>query len=165
MGKNIKIGKYSYIRSGEIGSNTEIGSYCSISTNVVIAPESHPLKWLSTHPFQYGREMEKKFNYADERKTIIGNDVWIGVNACILKGICVGDGAVIASGAVITRDVPPYAVVGGVPGEIIKYRFEKEIIEELLNVKWWDKDWDLIKTLPFNNIEKSIEKLKNVRGI
>lgn len=78
----------------------------------------------------------------------IGNDVWIATGAVLVCGnhaLKIGDGAVVAAGAVVTKDVPPYAVVAGCPAEIIKYRFDKDTIEKLLNLKWWDKDSDWIK--------------------
>lgn len=79
-------------------------------------------------------------------KVVIGNDVWIGAYAKIVEGVRIGDGAVIAAGAVVTKDVPPYAIVGGVPAKIIKYRFEEKQIKQLLELKWWNKDIAWLKT-------------------
>ena len=80
-----------------------------------------------------------------QKKVIIGNDVWIGSHALILGGVKIGDGAVIGAGAVVTKDVPPYAVVGGVPARIIKYRFSQEIIDKLLEIKWWNLPENILK--------------------
>ncbi len=90
----------------------------------------------------------------------IGNDVWIGANVLILDGVTIGNGAIIAAGAVVTKDVPPYAVVGGVPAKIIKYRFNKEEIDFLEQLKWWEKDekWLTEYGKYFNNVEL----LKNI---
>ena len=91
---------------------------------------------------------------------IIGNDVWIGMYAIVNRGIKIGDGAVVASGAVVTKDVPPYAIVGGNPAKIIKFRFSPEIIEKLLAIKWWDWDESLIKSRvnDFYDIEQFCSK-------
>ena len=95
------------------------------------------------------------FNELGE-SNIIGNDVWIGANVVIMNEISVGDGAVIGAGSIVTKDVPPYAIVVGSPARIIRYRFEKEEIEFLLNFRWWDKDSNWIKDnyLKFNNIKE-----------
>ncbi|MBR1807885.1 MAG: CatB-related O-acetyltransferase [Paludibacteraceae bacterium] len=120
-----------------------IGSYCSISYGVTIGPPEHKYNRISTHPFIY----DSKFGLAGEDQNIrnekfantleIGNDVWIGCNSTILRGIKIGDGAIIGANAVVTKDVPPYAIVAGVPAKVIKYRFSKEIVTKLLEMKWW----------------------------
>ena len=88
------------------------------------------------------------FKYLNSEKKIsieIGNDVWIGSRATILEGVNIGDGVVVAAGAVVTKDVPPYAIVGGVPARIIRYRFDEETIQNLLKMKWWEKDQEWIQ--------------------
>lgn len=119
------IGRYSYASSRElIRPDTIIGQFTSIARNVYIAPGNHPTQYLSTSPFYYApynkgkaiyqKEIADKINgYNSEKKCIIGNDVWIGINAVVLQGVTIGDGAVIGANSVITRDVPPYAVVVG----------------------------------------------------
>ncbi len=146
-----KIGMYSYI-----GENcriyAKIGRFCSISSNVKIVEATHPINFVSTSPSLYSSAKQcnatfVKENLFDDLLKIsdsnfpceIGNDVWIGENVMIKGGIKIGDGACIAMGAVVVKDVPPYAVVGGVPAKIIKYRFDNEIIEDLKSIKWWDK--------------------------
>lgn len=139
------LGDYSYL--GEYCSvpNAYIGKYCSIGMRCSIGGWQHDYTKKSTSPRIY-REILNK-GYIDQKlQVIIGNDVWIGDNAVILKGT-IGDGAVIGAGAVVTKDVPPYAIVAGNPAKIIKYRFSQERIEELLMEKWWEKDlnvgsWD-----------------------
>ena len=91
----------------------------------------------------------------------IGHDVWIGEDACIMGGVKIHTGAVIGAKAVVTKDIPPYAVAVGVPAKVIKYRFEKDIIGRLLKSCWWDLPYEFIKTLPFNNIEESLNLIEN----
>jgi acetyltransferase-like isoleucine patch superfamily enzyme len=105
---------------------------------------AHPTNWLSTHPAFYSLRRQSGVTFVQEnhfdelRPVTIGSDVWIGARTLVLDGISVGDGAVIAAGAVVTRDVPPYAVVGGVPARPIRYRFDDAVIAELLDWRWWE---------------------------
>lgn len=138
-----QIGKYSYCSYDCKFENTEIGSFCSISDKVYIGGAEHPLNWTSTSPvFQHVKHSGptkrfSRFELPPIKRTIIGSDVWIGHAATIKQGVNVGVGAVIGSNALVTKDVPPYAVVGGVPAKIIKYRFDEDIITALLNSEWW----------------------------
>ncbi|AMK11673.1 CatB-related O-acetyltransferase [Pseudodesulfovibrio indicus] len=126
-----------------------IGNFCSIgsgATFLMAGNQGHRHDWISTYPFHYFSD----FSQAEdgfERKgdTVIGNDVWIGTEAMIMPGINVGDGAVIAARAMVTKDVPPYAVVGGNPAKTIRYRFAPEEIEMLLELQWWNWPDDLIR--------------------
>jgi tetrahydrodipicolinate N-succinyltransferase len=96
-------------------------------------------------------------------RATIGNDVWMGHNANVLSGINVGDGAVIAAGAVVTKDVPPYAVVAGVPATIKRFRFAEKIIDRLLRCKWWDLELHQLNGLPFNDIERCLDAIERIR--
>ena len=160
IGKNAKIlsmvniGDYSYINTqfGNtfIDSNVSIGKFCSVAPNVCIALGNHNASYITTHPFIY----DKKYNFVfkdmhkkdDNKKTIIGNDVWIGANANIKRGVSIGNGAIVAMNSVVTKDVPDYAIVAGNPARIIRYRFELAEIEFLNNSKWWDKSENELKT-------------------
>jgi acetyltransferase-like isoleucine patch superfamily enzyme len=172
ISENVRMGRYSYIGSGNISCNTIIGRYCSIGGNVAIGPGSHPLDWLSTSSAQYNAaefknvsNIETSYSYDGEKETtIIGNDVWIGNNAVIMKGVTVQDGSVIGAGAVVTKDVPPYAIVVGVPAKVLRYRFDNEKIEKLLQLKWWENDFSEIKDLPFDNVNKCIEELERKKA-
>ena len=120
------------------GNPFTIGRYCSVAQGVRCIPGNHPYLEVSTHPFFHRSEFGyvKNAEYSC-KKLIIGNDVWIGLNAIILPACKnIGDGAIIGGGAVVTKDVPPYAIVAGNPAQIIKYRFSKEEIELLEDSKW-----------------------------
>lgn len=140
-----RIGKYSYV-----GAKTEIvystiGKFCSIARNCSIGGPAHKLDSVSTSPlFTSGRNIFKKnfatIKFISEKETIIENDVWIGTRAVILQGRKIGTGAVIGAGAVVTKDVPPYAIVAGNPARILRYRFEESIIHRLIESEWWEMD-------------------------
>lgn len=148
---NVKIGKATYLSPNTvIESNVKIGKYCSIAPNVYIAPGEHYTNYITTHPIIYNPYWRKIMGIKEEPGflneigkqnsiTDIGNDVWIGLNVIIMRGIKIGDGAVIGAGSIVTKDVPPYAIVGGCPARIIRYRFDKKEIDRLLKNRWWDK--------------------------
>lgn len=143
--KGSKVGAYTYISANTDVENAEIGKFCSISDHCRIGMGGHNTTQISTSPIFTEAHNATKFqwttkdaNAAPAKTAIVGNDVLIGSHALILGGVTVGDGAVVAAGAVVTKDVPPYAVVGGVPAKVIKYRFSQEIIDQLLELKWWN---------------------------
>ena len=127
--------------------NLTIGNFCSIGEGVkFLLNVDHPVHTISTYPFKV-RYLESVPNEAISKGDIqIDDDVWLGYGATILSGVHIGQGAVVAAGAVVTKDVPPYAIVGGVPAKIIKYRFEPELIESLLTVDYSKLDDDTIRT-------------------
>lgn len=155
---NVQLGYGTYIGNRCIFVNTRVGKYCSIGDEVRIVRGQHPSKvFISTHPAFFSTKSQlsfvkedkfEEFKYADTEKTwslIIENDVWIGTGVKILEGITIGNGAIVASGAVVTKDVPPYTIVGGVPGKVISKRFDDTIINKLLVDKWWDKPKEWLK--------------------
>lgn len=153
ISKQLKIiGRHTFIHSGVVlDFVSEIGAFCSISRDVKIGLGSHPKKYLSTSPLFYAKERgmisSSSYDTTEEKGfTIIEDDVLISANACILEGIRIGTGAIVGAGAVVTHDIPPYAIVAGIPAKIIGYRFDKETCEMLLSEKWW--------TLPLEEIQK-----------
>lgn len=173
--KDCRIGRYTYGYQGLLENYPfalTIGRYCSINNTARIW-NNHPIEYVTTHPFldckmffswdkqekreEYCKRYGRFFNNVDYENSfirnnepvIIGNDVWIGANVIILPGVTIGDGAILAAGAVITKNVEPYAVVGGVPAKIIRFRFDEEVIQKFLKIKWWD--W------PIEKIEENIE--------
>lgn len=155
---NSSMAKYSFCGYDCEIINCSIGSYCSIANNVIIGGATHPMRWVSMSPvFYYGRDSIKKkfseFHRDQEKRTIIGHDVWIGHGAHIKQGVTIGTGAVVGMGAVVTKDVPPYAIVGGNPARVIKMRFEEDIIQRLLKSEWW--------LLPDKEIQELSKKIQS----
>lgn len=154
------VGYFSYIGSKCVLPNVVIGKYTSIAGRVLVISGQHPTHThVSTHPSTYlthVNDWQKSYldepTFYDTHKTCsgmynvsIGNDVWIGQNVSIMEGVTIGDGAIVAACACVVKDVPPYAIVGGVPAKIIRYRFAEDEIRFLQELRWWDKGEDWIK--------------------
>jgi acetyltransferase-like isoleucine patch superfamily enzyme len=144
------IGRYSYVGYDCEVLHCEIGAFCSIANGVVIGGAKHPLQWVSTSPVFYNEKGGTGLHLGTLRapstpQTIIGNDVWIGSRAIILAGITIGNGAVIGAGAVVTKDVPPYSIVAGVPAKIIRFRFSQNEIDLIEKTKWWSESEDHLR--------------------
>lgn len=168
--RNGFIGAYTGIgRDSRIGPWTiSLGRYCTIGPGVVIGDGEHPLHWLSTHPFQkaepvwFGGNVPKAFRhprYPPPPRSLIGNDVWIGASAILLANTHVGDGAIIEAGSVVTRNVPPYAVVAGIPARIVGYRFPPETIQALQALGWWRFPAWALSGVPFDDIDAAIAEI------
>lgn len=172
--KSSKVGAYTYISNNTDVENAEISKYCSIADHCRIGMSGHSLQYLSTSPVFTQKTNALKESWAEknvfqnkskEERVYLGNDVWVGSHVLINGGVHVGDGACIAAGAVVVKDVPPYAIVGGVPAKVIRYRFTPDVIEELLRLKWWDMDEELLKQhiglFQTDNVDiKMLESLK-----
>lgn len=162
---NVTIGKYSDIGYDCSINNTKIGSFCSFGSNISIGGASHTINWVSTSPvFNENKDhIKKKFahhKFKYSASTVIGNDIWIGDHAMIKAGVTLGDGVIIGMNSVVTKDVPPYEIWAGNPAKLIKKRFDDDIIQALLKIKWWDNDDKTIESMArlFNNIDEFIKK-------
>lgn len=167
---NSKLGAFSYVGRRTSLVYASVGKFCSIGADCRIGIGGHTSKCISTSPIftqkrnSLGVQWSNKDIVSPYSEVMVGNDVWIGERVIIIGGHSIGDGAIIGAGAVVTKDVPPYAIVAGVPAHIIKYRFSEEIIEELLSIKWWDFDENVLK----NNIglfQVDNPSLDNIRSI
>jgi acetyltransferase-like isoleucine patch superfamily enzyme len=180
IGKNTvfegKIGFGSYITDNAVVSG-KIGRYCSIASGVKVLTGTHPLKdFVSTSPAFYSllrqnnmtfakEQYFNEFLFADEAgkyPVIVGHDVWIGAGATIIGGITIGNGAVILAGATVTKNVPPYAIVGGVPAKVIGNRFDDDVIKFLEAFKWWEKptEWLSKNVLFFHDIRLFMQEFE-----
>lgn len=155
------LGKYSYISKNSVVKNTDIGKFTSIAWNCSIGPEEHDFSRLTSHSILTSTKtfqmFDKKFYNPFEKECKIGNDVWIGANSTILRGVTIPDGCVVGANTVVKKSPPPYTIVVGNPGKVIKFRFEKKVIDELLEVKWWNYDDSIIKSLSFIFEKKKID--------
>lgn len=168
----VNIGKYSSIGLFSYVADTIIGRYCSIASRVSIGAFNHPTNWLSIHEFQYRNgydlwkeslQIENKLN-DQSKKTEIGNDVWVGDNSVILRGVKVGNGAIIGASTVVVKDVDPYSIVVGNPGKEIKKRFSDSVIKKLENLCWWELDISDLYGVEFDNIENAILQIKSIKS-
>jgi acetyltransferase-like isoleucine patch superfamily enzyme len=149
---NSEINSYSYLGNNCLVQNTTIGKFCSIANDVCIGLGKHPLDNFSTATIFYRKKntlnislVDKNLSFEEYSKITIGHDVWIGARVIILDGVTIGNGAVIAANSVVSKDIPPYAVVGGIPAKTIKYRFDEEKIKKLTDSKWWELELQEIK--------------------
>ncbi len=164
-----QVGSYTYIAINSIISGTEIGKFCSIGPNFICGWGIHPTNGISTSPMFYstlkqnGISLSKTNKIVERKKIIIENDVYIGANVTVLDGVTIGNGAVIGAGAVVSKDIPPYSIAIGCPIKILKYRFESDQIDELLQIKWWDFDENKLKDVEsmFFDVDEFIKKYRS----
>lgn len=169
------MGYGTYIGAG-CSIDASIGRFCSIGSNVKTVNGVHPTdQFVSTHPAFFSTAMQagftftnkqlfQEYKYANEKHQAvsIGNDVWIGENVLLLAGVNIGDGAVIATGAVVSKNVQPYTIVGGIPAKVLRMRFDESTISRLLKFKWWDKSipWISEHSPYFRDIEVFIKVME-----
>ena len=173
----LHLGSFSFFNAQESGARVltrgvKIGRYTSIATDCAIGLMPHPVDRLSTSPTIYEPKVDRWARryvptlpeqppYEVERPiTTIGNDVWLGHGVKVLKGLAIGDGAIVAAGAVVTKDVPPYAIVGGVPAKLIRMRFDEATIARLKQSEWWRYDLRTIGKVDFSDIGATLDALE-----
>lgn len=144
---NCHVGRYTCIGFDSRYMNCHIGAFSSLGPQVLAGLGMHPTNFVSTSPAFYSPnhstcllKLSSQELFVEQSEINIGHDVWVGARAIILDGVKIGDGAIVAAGAVVTKDVLPYSIVGGVPAKIIRMRFDDSIITRLLDIHWWDKD-------------------------
>ncbi|MEI7891293.1 MAG: CatB-related O-acetyltransferase [bacterium] len=172
LGDRAEVGDYSYgkplVFHWEEKTKLKIGKFCSISDEVkIFLGGNHRSDWVSTYPFaglsgQWPEAQEISDHNVSKGDVVIGNDVWIGFGANILSGVKIGDGAVIAAFALVTKDVAPYAIVGGNPAREIKKRFNDDQISSLLEVQWWNWPIEKIKKNINNICSNNVENISNI---
>lgn len=148
-----------------VSSSIDIGKFCSIARHTAIQDHNHDVNQITTYFIKhnvFGEDTREK-DMISKGKVVIGNDVWIGTQSVILAGVTIGDGAVVAANSVVTSDVPPYAIVGGTPAKVIKYRFDDAVIKELLRIKWWH--WDIEKIKKHKPLFYNTPTLDNLKTI
>lgn len=168
---NVEIGRHTSINGPNVDiyakiNKVTIGNFCSIARNVSIQEFNHNFNNLSTYLISKNiLKSSGEEDLSSKGEIIIGNDVWIGAHSVILSGVTIGDGAIIAANTVVTKDVPAFAIIGGNPSKVLKYRFDDLIIEEILKLNWWNWSDDKIKeniSLFRNGID--INKLNNFKN-
>ena len=174
VGPDAVVGKYFGMNESCFVARATVGAYCAFGARTSINPFNHPIDWLSINEFQYH---PSSFDWVEEyndfkrlertpdmfKHVVIGNDVWSGHNVNIMPGVNVGDGAVIGAGSVVTKDVPPYAVVAGTPATVKRYRFPEKTIERLMAVTWWDLELSDLSGLPFREIDRCLDLIEEIK--
>lgn len=171
------IGDYSYIGQNARLIHAHVGKFCSLAGDGAYGMGRHSLDYISSSSIFTSKRNGTRIKWTDKpsyeeyEEIHIGNDVWVGTRVLIMGGVNIGDGAVVAAGAVVTKDVPPYAIVGGVPARVIKYRFPEDVIQKLEASKWWTLDTATLrdnielfqKPLEEDNLNRLVELCKNTR--
>lgn len=165
----VEIGEYTTIPNVRIltwdsSDTVKIGKFCSIASGVtILGGGNHRIQRVTSYPLEYVllQNMKKRTEDCSVSRgpTLVGSDVWMGINAIVLSGVTIGDGAVVGAGAVVSKDVAPYAIVAGNPAKIIGYRFPEKQIQDLLLIRWWN--WDINKIKDnidlFGDVDKFIK--------
>jgi virginiamycin A acetyltransferase len=183
---NIEVGDYTYYDDPDgpenfeknvlyhfpfIGDKLKIGKFCAIAKGVkfIMNGANHKMSGFTTYPFYiFGQGWEKSLPTAGELPykgdTVIGNDVWLGYESTIMAGVTIGHGAIIASKSVVTNDVPAYSIVGGNPANFLKYRFEQDVIDKLLEIAWWNWDAEKITSNLNAIVNNELDALSQASG-
>jgi acetyltransferase-like isoleucine patch superfamily enzyme len=175
IGPDAVVGKYFGMNEHSFIARATIGSFCAFGARNAINPFNHPVDWLSIHEFQYH---PRSFDWVPEygaiarlertpdmfRRVTIGSDVWTGHNVNVMPGVNVGDGAIVGAGSVVTKDVPPFAIVAGTPATVKRLRFPERTIERLLRLKWWELELSELSGLPFRDVERCLDLVEEIRA-
>jgi acetyltransferase-like isoleucine patch superfamily enzyme len=175
IGPDVVFGKYSGMNENCFVARATVGAYCAIGARTAINPFNHPVDWLSINEFQYHpnsfdwvpeyREFERLERTPDMFEHVtIGNDVWTGHNVNVMAGVSLGDGVIVGAGSVVTKNVPPYAIVAGTPARVVRMRFPDATIERLLRLKWWDLELSDLSGLPFRDIDRCLDRIEQIRA-
>lgn len=168
-GRILSFGAFSYSRTSNMALDFSCGRYCSFATNISLSSYEHPLDRVSSHPLsthphmrafasdEFGKDVLIEGHRFIGKPPVIENDVWIGDDVQIKRGVRIGTGAVIANRAFVTKDVPPYAIVGGLPANIIRFRFDESKIERLLQSKWWEYNYADFPQISTKNVDKFLD--------
>ena len=151
IGTACEIGNYTYIGNFCEVTRATIGNYVSIANNVTIGPGEHPTDTISAHHFF----MKNPYEEMTAKDCTIGNDVWIGVNSVVRRGVKIGNGAIVGANSYVNKDVPDFAIVAGSPAKLIRYKFSKEIIGKIIESKWWEKNANEAKII-VNELQKQL---------
>ncbi|MEP0356629.1 CatB-related O-acetyltransferase [Paraglaciecola sp.] len=170
----VSIGAFSYLVPGSNLEASSIGRFCSIGTGVRIMGQSHPTDRVTSSTWTYGNNIKniiledfgctpiQNYKVPNESGICIGNDVWIADNVTFKRNLKVGHGAIVAANSLVTKDVPPYAIVAGNPAKIVKYRFDEESITDLMSCNWWDKSPKFLSQYDLSNVEKFKEVKEDI---
>lgn len=167
---DVNLGRFSYLNTGSKARLCRIGAFCSIGQDVRLGGLGVHPKHLSTHPAFFstmppnGRSFHKIFDHVDYEVVEIGHDVWIGDRVMVLGGVSIGTGAIVAAGAIVTKDVEPYEIVAGVPARLIGRRFDKTDADALLNLKWWNWPLELLHEAGYLIGSDKLTELKTLAG-
>lgn len=170
------VGRYTFINTDTVIYGAEIGRYCSFGRGCQVGCAEHRVDTLTTSLFGFSpnwfpddptmsaltRRMPA-WHSKRSGPTILGNDVWVGASVIILQGVTIGHGAVVGAGSVVTKDVPPYAIIGGVPAKVIRYRFEPDVIARLLEARWWDLPPEAVAALPLEDVAECCRRAELIR--
>jgi acetyltransferase-like isoleucine patch superfamily enzyme len=161
---SVSLGLLSYVNSYSQVRHAAIGRYCSVADEVMISPNKHPARWFSTHPTLVRQSTTSDSEAVGERVVKVGHDVWIGARAIIMGGVSIGNGAIIGAGAVVTKPVAAYEIVGGLPARVIGQRFADATIDRFEKLQWWNYDIRALGGIDMSDVERVLDVVEKAVG-